>query len=55
LFELSQRFNQFYEKCPVLKAETPQVQRARTALCSLTADTLKLSLGLLGIDTVEKL
>jgi arginyl-tRNA synthetase len=55
LFELSQRFNQFYEKCPVLKAESPELQRSRAALCSLTADTLKLSLGLLGIRTVEKL
>ena len=37
LFELSQRFNQFYEKCPVLKAETLELQQSRTALCSLTA------------------
>jgi arginyl-tRNA synthetase len=55
LFELSQRFNQFYERCPVLAAETPQLRKSRAALCSLTADTLKLSLDLLGIRTVEKL
>ena len=55
MFELSQRFNLFYERCPVLKAETEAIQMSRTALCSLTADTLKLSLELLGIDTVEKL
>ena len=55
LFELSQRFNQFYENCPVLKAETIESRRSRAALCELTADTLKLSLGLLGIETVEKL
>eukprot|EP00596_Hydrurales_sp_CCMP1899_P010025 CAMPEP_0119036524 /NCGR_PEP_ID=MMETSP1177-20130426/4295_1 /TAXON_ID=2985 /ORGANISM="Ochromonas sp, Strain CCMP1899" /LENGTH=572 /DNA_ID=CAMNT_0006996531 /DNA_START=363 /DNA_END=2081 /DNA_ORIENTATION=- len=55
LFELSQRFNKFYECCPVLKAETIELRRSRAALCSLTADTLKLSLGLLGIQTVEKL
>jgi arginyl-tRNA synthetase len=39
----------------VLKAESPEIQRSRAALCSLTAETLKLSLGLLGIKTVEKL
>jgi arginyl-tRNA synthetase len=55
LFELSQRFNQFYERCPVLAAETPQLRKSRAALCSLTADTLKLSLDLLGIRTVKKL
>ena len=55
LFDLSQRFNQFYEKCPVLGAETKELRISRAALCSLTADTLKLSLGLLGIRTVEKL
>lgn len=55
IFELSQRFNQFYERCPVLAAETPELRKSRAALCSLTADTLKLSLDLLGIRTVEKL
>jgi arginyl-tRNA synthetase len=55
IFELSQRFNQFYERCPVLAAESPELRKSRAALCSLTADTLKLSLDLLGIRTVEKL
>ena len=55
LFDLSQKFNQFYERCPVLGAETEELKVSRAALCSLTADTLKLSLGLLGIRTVEKL
>jgi len=55
IFELSQKFNQFYENCPVLKADTPELQTSRTALCILTSDTLKLSLDLLGIETVDKL
>ena len=55
IFDLSQRFNQFYERCPVLSAETPELRKSRAALCSLTADTLKISLDLLGIRTVEKL
>jgi len=55
LFELSQKFNQFYENCPVLKAKTPELVKSRTALCSLTADALQVSLGLLGIKTIDKL
>ena len=55
IYELSQKFNQFYESCPVLKAENKEIQQSRAVLCSLTADVLDLSLGLLGIKTVEKL
>jgi len=55
LYDLSQLFNKFYEKCPVLKAETPALVKSRTALCSVTADTLKVGLGILGIETLEKL
>ena len=54
LFELSQVFNRFYDQVPVLKA--PEEARAsRLALCRLTADTLKLGLGLLGIPTLERM
>lgn len=55
IFELSQRFNQFYERCPVVKADTPELLASRAELCALTADTLKTSLSLLGIETVTKL
>ena len=54
LFELSQVFNRFYDQVPVLKAE-PAARPARLALCRLTADTLKLGLGLLGISTLERM
>lgn len=55
IYELSAKFNQFYEACPVLVAETPELVRSRLALCSLSASVLRLSLGLLGIDTRERL
>jgi len=55
IFELSQRFNQFYENCPVAKAPTEAEKESRAALCVVTANTLKLVLGLLGINTVERL
>ena len=54
LFELSQVFNRFYDQVPVLKAEGP-TRSSRLALCRLTADTLKLGLGLLGIPTLERM
>jgi arginyl-tRNA synthetase len=54
LFELSQVFNRFYDQVPVLKAEDPS-RGSRLALCRLTADTLKLGLGLLGIETLERM
>jgi arginyl-tRNA synthetase len=54
LFELSQVFNRFYDQVPVLKSEGP-VRQSRLALCRLTADTLKLGLGLLGIPTLERM
>ena len=54
LFELSQVFNRFYDQVPVLKAEEP-ARRSRLALCRITADTLRLGLGLLGIPTLERM
>ena len=54
LFELSQVFNRFYDQVPVLKAESDALP-SRLALCRLTADTLKAGLGLLGINTLERM
>ncbi|MCM1982188.1 arginine--tRNA ligase [Lyngbya confervoides] len=54
LFELSQKFNQFYDRCPVLSAED-SVKASRLLLCDLTARTIKLGLSLLGISVVERL
>ena len=55
LYELSQIFNGFYENCPVLKADDEAVRISRLLLCDLTARTLKLGLGLLGIETLEQM
>jgi arginyl-tRNA synthetase len=54
LFELSQKFNQFFEQCPVLKAEEP-VRTSRLMLCTLTARTLELGLSLLGIPVLDRM
>jgi arginyl-tRNA synthetase len=42
------------DQVPVLKADGP-ARRSRLALCRLSADTLKLGLGLLGIPSLERM
>ncbi|MEC4983048.1 MAG: arginine--tRNA ligase [Oscillatoria sp. PMC 1068.18] len=54
LFELSQKYNQFYDRCPVLQADEPS-RTSRLILCNLTANTLKLGLSLLGIPVLERM
>ncbi|MEA5511231.1 arginine--tRNA ligase [Crocosphaera sp. UHCC 0190] len=54
LYELSKKFNRFYENCPVLKSED-SLKTSRLLLCDLTARTLKLGLSLLGISVLERM
>jgi arginyl-tRNA synthetase len=54
LFELSQSFNRFYDQVLVLKAQGAE-RGSRLALCRLCADTLRLGLGLLGIETLNRM
>ena len=54
LYQLSDKFNKFYEQCPVLKVEEPQ-RTSRLALCNLTARTLYLGLSLLGIQVLDRM
>jgi arginyl-tRNA synthetase len=55
LFDVAQAYTTFFEACPVLRAETPELRRSRLVLCELTARTLERGLGLLGIGTVEQM
>ncbi|MGY6529443.1 MAG: arginine--tRNA ligase [Cyanobacterium sp.] len=54
LFELSQKFNQFYDQCPILQAEE-DVKLSRLILADLTAKVIKLGLSLLGISVLERM
>jgi arginyl-tRNA synthetase len=54
LFELSQKFNQFYNDHNVLEAEEP-IRTSRLILCNLTAKTLRLGLDLLGIAVLDRM
>ncbi|MGV4988178.1 arginine--tRNA ligase [Streptomyces sp. NRAIS4] len=55
LYQLASLYTSFYDKCPVLKAETPQQVENRLFLCDITARTLHQGMALLGIRTPEKL
>jgi arginyl-tRNA synthetase len=55
LFELASRYSDFFEHCPVLKAESDALRTSRLLLCDLTARTLQRGLNLLGIETVERM
>jgi arginyl-tRNA synthetase len=54
LYELATRFMQFYESCPVLGDDT-DIRHSRLLLAAKTADTMEQGLGLLGIQTVERM
>ncbi|MEM9509357.1 MAG: arginine--tRNA ligase [Cyanobacteria bacterium P01_E01_bin.35] len=54
LFGLSQKFNQFYDQCPILQADEPQ-RTSRLILADLTARTIKLGLSLLEIQVLERM
>ncbi len=54
LFELCQTFNRFYDQVSILKVEI-DTKISRLKLCELTGKTLKLSLDLLGIESLERM
>ncbi|MFO0557523.1 MAG: arginine--tRNA ligase [Polyangiales bacterium] len=54
LYDLSVRFNEFWDQCPVLKSEGTTLT-TRLALVSATADTLKAGLSLLGISAPDRM
>jgi arginyl-tRNA synthetase len=55
LFELATRYSDFFENCPVLKAETDELRTSRLILCDLTARTIERGLNLLGIEVVGRM
>jgi arginyl-tRNA synthetase len=54
LFELSQKFNRFYDRLPILQAAEPD-RTSRLILAHITAETIKLGLSLLGIPVLERM
>jgi arginyl-tRNA synthetase len=54
-YTTAREFGVFFEQCPVLKAETPELRAARLSLVGATATALKAGLGLLGIKAPERM
>ena len=54
LFDLAQAFNSFYAACPVLQSEGAQ-RAFRLRLLAAVEQVMSHGLGILGIDTVEKM
>jgi arginyl-tRNA synthetase len=55
LFALAKCFSDFYQQCPVLRAETEATRTSRLLLCDLTGRTIRQGLELLGIHVVDKM
>ena len=54
LFQTSQLYSTFYQNSPILRSEEP-VRGARLRLCALFGEVLKTGLGLLGIESPERI
>ncbi len=54
LFQTAQLYSSFYQNSPILKSEAA-VRNARLELCALFGDVLKTGLGLLGIETPNRI
>jgi arginyl-tRNA synthetase len=55
LYEVATTYTAFYEACPVLRADTDSLRRSRLGLCEVSAALLRIGLGLLGIDSPDRL
>jgi arginyl-tRNA synthetase len=55
LWELARAYSRFFDGCPVLKAESPELRASRLLLCDLTARVIRQTLELLGIQTMERM
>jgi len=55
VFDTASDFTTFYEQCPVLRADSPEVRNSRLALAALTLKVLLSGLDLLGIPVPERM
>lgn len=56
LYDIAGAFMKFYEACPVNKEGVDEaLKNSRLLICAQTTRTLELGLGLLGIDTIDKM
>ena len=55
IYRLARDFSAFYDKAPVLKAETPELRDARLYLVEMTGKVLATGLALLGIEVMDRM
>jgi arginyl-tRNA synthetase len=55
LWDLAKAYSVFFENCPVLKAETPELSDSRLVLVDLVGRVIRQALDLLGIRVVERM
>ena len=55
VYDLAKEYNQFYHECPILKAEDEAEKNFRLTLSEKTAEVIKTSLKLLGINVSERM
>jgi arginyl-tRNA synthetase len=55
IYRLARDFSAFYDKAPVIKAETPELRDARLYLVEMTGKVLATGLALLGIEVTEQM
>jgi arginyl-tRNA synthetase len=55
IYRVARDFSAFYDKAPVLKAETPELRDARLYLVEMTGKVLATGLSLLGIEVTDRM
>ncbi len=55
LYDLAQKYNSFYNRCPILNADSSELKNLRLALTAATAQVMKNGLNLLGIEELERM
>ena len=55
IYRLARDFSAFYDKAPVLKAETPELRDARLYLVEMAGKVLATGLALLGIEVTDRM
>ena len=55
IYDLVKAYNSFYQNNPILNQEDETVKNFRLHLSSLTSNTIKKGLGLLGIGVVNRM
>jgi len=55
VYDLAKEYNQFYHECPILKSEKEEEKNFRLELSAKTAEVIKTSLKLLGVNVSERM